>query len=191
MLWSSAETGFSTNGLLNTTPFTSTWSSDSTNSWSTTRNILVMSSHIPNSVTQKEREHQHYIKNTFPAVYLSKDRLLMPAAKKVLPLYCFRIAIILTNQYESILFMLEGYEQIKIQKDLIWFTFVNLDCFYFTLELQLKSKGKKHNLFRWSKQHFKKKNLSVLFAELISFRMFTFSVPCEQFLIYFNFIHPF
>jgi hypothetical protein len=78
-----------------------------------------MSSHIPNSVTQKEREHQHYIKNTFPAVYLSKDRLLMPAAKKVLPLYCFRIAIILTNQYESILFMLEGYEQIKIQKDLI------------------------------------------------------------------------
>lgn len=30
MLWSSAETGFSTNGLLKTTPFTSTWSSHST-----------------------------------------------------------------------------------------------------------------------------------------------------------------
>lgn len=34
MLWSSADTGFSTNGLLNVTPLTSTWSSDSTNSWS-------------------------------------------------------------------------------------------------------------------------------------------------------------
>lgn len=48
MLWSSAETGFSTKGLLKITPLTSTWSSDSISSSSEStdqsRSLLLSSS---------------------------------------------------------------------------------------------------------------------------------------------------